>query len=366
MKNSTVYFAFLLLAISSCKKDDKNNIPFNAPKEILVAGNTPAGGQLLIMDYNGNTIKQKDLGSASIFQRWVFNGQIRYSYLETDASGALPGVGYIPGTVVILDTALNEVKRLRLLPYQDHDPLKDALDSHEFILINDDHYIAQAYYEKVVSNIPASLNPASGCKVIVPIIQEVQGGKVIWEWDASDHPEFYDISVEGNQFSNATINHDYIHLNSMFIDPRDNNLICSFRNLDQVVKLNRITGKVMWKLGGKNSDFPLTADQKFIRQHHATLTDNNQTLLIYDNGDYNLRPATRVVEFKLDEINKTVTGFKSFPVPYFGQFRGSVQKTDSSYFIGSGGTRFYEINYNTGQISINKILPYISYRALRY
>src|SRR6185436_20143917 len=96
----------------------------------------------------------------------------------------------------------------------------------------------------------------------IPIAIGIINGVVIWQWDGTDYPEFYSTSVETNDFTNLSKTQDYMHMNSMTIDPRDNNLICSFRNLNQVVKLNRITGNVMWKLGGKNSDFPLTASQK--------------------------------------------------------------------------------------------------------
>lgn len=373
MKNLSTYLFILSIVIiiflSACHKTDSLTPVFFAPKQILASPSIANKGLLLIMDYNGNITTQKYTSlPAANFQRWVFGDQMRYTYLESDTSGNLKGVGYIPGSVVLMDTNLNVIKKMRLLPYNDHEPLMNALDGHDFLLIDDNHYIGQAYIEKTVTNIPGTLNPTTGCKVIIPIIQEVQNGNIIFEWDASNYPEFYTTSVEGNKFQDNMVTHDYMHLNSLYIDPRDGNLICSFRNMDQVVKINRKTGNIMWRLGGKNSDFPLSSDQRFVRQHNVTLTDNNQTLLMYDNGDINLRPYTRILEFKLDEINKKLVGYKAFNLPnkMFFQFRGSVQKTDSSYFIGSGEVKYMEINYNTGQIILDKDLSSLSYRVLRY
>lgn len=369
MKNNirTVYLLTLLvLYLIACKKKDTQPEIFIAPKEIIATSSAAGKGVLIRMDYAGNIITQKNDVAPFNFQRWYVGGNIRYTYLEEDTALGIQAVGYIPGSAIVLDSSLKQIRRFRLLPHPDHNPLIDALDGHEFILINDDHYIAEAYYEKVVTNIPDSLHPVAGCKVVTPIIQEVENGKIIWEWDGSIYPEFYGTSVEGNKFTDNTVAHDYIHLNSMYIDPTDNNLICSFRNLDQIVKLNRKTGDVIWRLGGKNSDFPLTPAQKFVRQHHATLADNNQTVLLYDNGDYVIRPSSRVLEFKLDQSNKKINSFKGLNLPFFGAFRGSIQKTDSSYFIGSGEVKYYEINYTTGKIILDRDLPAISYRVLRY
>ncbi|WP_431212004.1 aryl-sulfate sulfotransferase [Puia sp. P3] len=180
---------------------------------------------------------------------------------------------------------------------------------------------------------------------------------------------FYANSVEGNNFSDGTNAQDYMHMNGMFIDPKDNNLVCSFRNQDQIIKINRQTNSIVWRLGGKNGDFRLFSDQIFLRQHNPSLADNNQTLMIFDNGDATLRPESRVLELQLDEANKKIAAFKSFSIPEpFTAFMGSVQKHGDEYFIG-GGTANYmlEVNYVTGQ-KIKEFTggQYSSYRAYSY
>jgi hypothetical protein len=124
----------------------------------------------------------------------------------------------------------------------------------------------------------------------------------------------------------------------------------------------------MWRLGGANSDFALTPDMVFLRQHHATLTDSNQTLLLFDDGVIPTRPYSRICEFRLDEVNKVVTGFKFFNIPEpFTDFTGSVQKIGDDYFIGGGTARYLlDINYNTGQKVIEFQGNLASYRAFKY
>jgi arylsulfate sulfotransferase len=333
----------------------------------------PTSGIIAIYDKSGNMMKQIDIGSTSMdFKKWVLaDGKVRYSYLKFDKNVPhMAGVGYNAGDIIILDQDFQEIKKITLLPHADRTAAdNNALDGHDFILISDTHYIAMAYFEKKVNNIPSILDPTPNCRVAAPIIQEVENGKVIWEWDGTNEPELYETSVELNNFSTGTTPQDYAHLNAMYIDPKDNNLVLSFRNMNQILKLERNTNKILWRLGGKNSDFPITTEQKFLRQHDAHFLADGKTIILFDNGDLKERPYTRIVEFTLDEKNKKITNYKSMYLPdrSFTQFMGSVIKTDSTYFIGCGGDpRVMEVNLATGQKIFEQKLALPSYRAYRY
>ena len=325
-------------------------------------------GKLVIIDLSGNIILEKPInGIASDFRQWKIDGHTWYSYLVYDrnACQVMAALGS-SRHAVILDSALREIRQIHLMPFNDiTTSKKQDLDHHDFILLSLDHYITIASYPKIVHNIPRTLSGAAYSNVAVPVIQEVKNGAVVWQWDASDYPEFYNTSVRGNDFSNTAKVQDYMHINSIFLDPRDGNLIVSFHNLDQVVKINRPTGDIIWRLGGKNSDFPMTADTKFYNQHNATLTDNNQTLLILDNGEKNKRPYSRVLEFKLNENSKYITSFKSYDIPgKFIENQGSVQKIGGDYFICGGDANYFlRNNAATGAKKIKMDYNCSSYRS---
>ena len=166
------------------------------------------------------------------------------------------------------------------------------------------------------------------------------------------------MSEEYNTFSeeNETAL-DYIHINTITIDPSDNNFICSFRNTDSVIKLDRESGEIIWILGGKYDDFGLTEEQLFSRQHHARVTEDGY-LTIYDNGVEN--EDSRAIKIKIDEKNKTVVDFKEYDVDDYYKYTGSVQELDSDnevYLIGLGtqpGVNqdlvAMEKNYSTGEV----------------
>lgn len=304
------------------------------------------------------------------FQQWNIHGQTRYTYFQTEGDYLLDGIaGTELGYQEICDSALNILNTVKLSSYGEIDnTVQDKTDTHEFILIGDNHYIQETYYEKTPANIPDSLHPAQDVKILACIIQEVNNGQVVFQWDGSDYPEFYGASVENNNFADNSAAHDYMHLNSICIDSSDNNLIVSFRNLDEIVKINRQTGQIMWRLGGNRSDFPLAADEVFLRQHYARLTDQGKTLIMVDNGLDSVRPYSRILEFQLNETAKTIDGFSAFRVPdQFIQFAGSVKKEGEHYFIGGGSANYaLLINYKTSQSLFRLKLNYPSYRALAY
>ncbi len=339
--------------------------------QILLAlnRNSSTDGVLLVLDKNGNILKEKDAGArADNFQKWTFNGLTYYTYLLAEGNYAIGGQGTEEGYDIICDSNLNEISRAKYLSVGNADSANDdRLDVHDFILLGPNHYMAISAHLETPSNIPDSLHPSSKVSVVACRIEEVNNGQVIFNWDGTDYPELYGESVENNNFSDSVNTLDYMHMNSLCIDPNDNNIICSFRNLNEIIKINRTTGAIMWRLGGKHSDFPLTADEQFLRQHYARFTDNGQTLIFIDNGDAILRPYSRILEFKLDENAKTVTSFKSYQVPDFIQFAGSVKKQNGYYFIGGGsGNYALQVNYSTDEVYLRINQKYASYRALKY
>lgn len=340
-----------------------------SPYAILQQNNI---GHLMIFNEKGELLQHKTApGAVFCFRRWVIDGNVRYTYIVNDVNAThIANMNQLTGYAVIADSSLNEIKRVHLKSHNDiiAGPGYVDLDVHDFILLGDDHYISMAYYPKKVNNIPAILNPSPDVQVITPILQEVKNDEVIWQWDGSTNPEFYQTSVEGNDFTNATLPQDYMHMNSMIVDPRDNNLICSYRNLDQVLKISRTTGAVLWRLGGKNSDFPISSSQYFMRQHNATLINNNNTLILFDNGEVKSRANSRILEFDISEISRNITGYRSFTIPEpFSQYMGSAQKFGDNYFIG-GGTANYalEINATTKERNIEFLSDQASYRAYKY
>ncbi len=311
-------------------------------------------GQIVIMDMSGKICFQRHLnGAVYSFRQWNLKEKIYYSYIINDPKAYhIRGIKLTAGHVVILDSAMNEIRQVHLLPHGDVVLNRNQdLDLHEFIMLSEHHYITMASYEKNVHNIPGDLKPAQNIKVAATIIQEIDNDQLVWQWDGTEHPELYAMGRDRSHFGDTTMTQDYLHLNSMALDPKDSNLICSFRSADMVMKIDRHNGNIIWKLGGNQSDFALTEEQKFQRQHHVILADNNQTLMMLDNGDGVTRHTSAVKEFRLNEKRKKVTSFKSYTiVDTFCQFMGNADKFGDHYFISGGTGKFVsEVDIKSGK-----------------
>lgn len=390
--NSVIRFSYLCIALLCCTCNktgpppgprpslpvqtdrnfytvDLNNA--NSPEgQILLALNSKSKGVIFSLDRQGALMWEKSIGvTVENLQKWVVNGKTLFTYFHSE--GTIP-LDDIPGTKLgyeyICDSALNIIDSVKLKTSGLIDVrVQDKLDVHEFILLGEKHYIYETYYSLAPDNIPDSLHPAPGVKVAACVIQEVVDGKVVFQWNGADFPELYASSREDNNFGDSSHTHDYMHLNSICVDQLDNNLIVSFRNMDQIVKISRETGKILWRLGGTQSDFAQNTDQLFFRQHYVRQMDNH-SLIFLDNGLQGVREFSRVVELQLNENSKLINSFRSFTIPdKWIQFAGSVQKAGENYFIGGGSGNFtLEVNYITGQKLLRLTQLYPSYRSLKY
>lgn len=107
-------------------------------------------------------------------------------------------------------------------------------------------------------------------------------GEVLFEWNSGDR-----IALEESDVADADagkLQPDFVHPNS--IDKNDDgNYLFSGRMTDAVYLVSGEDGKIIWRLGGKKSDFEM--DFEFSRQHHAKFVSVNATnmvLSLFNNG----------------------------------------------------------------------------------
>jgi outer membrane protein assembly factor BamB len=122
-------------------------------------------------------------------------------------------------------------------------------------------------------------------------------GEVRWKWNLLD--------VENPTRFNGKINlkENWGHANSIALDSQGNYLI-SFRDFNQVWKIDSENGKVIWKFGENGTIKPEHPSDYFIRQHSVHFNSRGE-LMMFDNGDLNIRPNSRVLSFTIDEATRT-------------------------------------------------------------
>ena len=274
------------------------------------------------------------------FRKWTLNSEEYYSYFqEVSEYSNIASGGYCSGYYAVLDNNFQVIDQVGILPSEEKDiGLTEYAEQHEFTMLDVDHYISIAYITKNPLNSHCRETLTPGSRVLAAYLQEVKNGKVVWDWISTDYPEFYDGYVETDNFQNVDYMHsiDYFHLNSVYIDPSDNNIILSARNQDAIIKISREDGHLIWILGGKNDQFGLSESKNFSRQLFATYVDNGN-LLLFDNGFND--EISRVVELKLDEEKREIQEYHEYSLGIFGKWCGSVQKLEPDravYCIGWG------------------------------
>ena len=85
----------------------------------------------------------------------------------------------------------------------------------------------------------------------------------------------------------------------------------------EIIKIDRENGNVIWIMGGPTNEFTIYDDplNGVSWQHDVSRLDNGN-ILIFDNGNYHDPHLSRVVEYSIDEINKTATLVWEYQNPY--------------------------------------------------
>lgn len=186
-------------------------------------------------------------------------------------------------------------------------------DGHEF-LISPQNTALIPIYSNVTADESSVGGPVKGT-VQEGVVQEIDipTGNVLFEWHSLDHVPLTESYMPVPTTAGAA--YDYFHINSISVDT-DGNLIISSRHTWTLYKVNRTTGAVMWRLGGKKSDFALGAGLPFAWQHNAVVVDAS-TIRIFDNESDGapVLPASRVIWVKHDDVAMTASVVESLQHP---------------------------------------------------
>jgi Arylsulfotransferase (ASST) len=165
---------------------------------------------------------------------------------------------------------------------------------------------------------------------------DIRTGRVLFEWHSVGHVALLESYYRLPRAPDKT--YDYFHINTVELD-RDGNYLISARNTHAIYKISRKTGKVLWRLGGKRSDFQLGRGVRFGWQHDFRRQANG-TFTMFDNeAAPKLRKQSRGLVLRVDERHRTVTLLHSFvhTPPIVAVDQGNMQKlANGNYLVGWG------------------------------
>jgi len=199
----------------------------------------------------------------------------------------------------VMDSSYNLIDTLQMKNGQ-------TADIHELIITKNNHALMMDYDLQPIAMDTVIQGGNPNANVLGLVIQELDENKnVVFQWRSWDHFKITDATYDVN-LTNATI--DYVHGNAIEVD-NDGNILISSRNLDEITKISRETGDIIWRMGGeycKNNQFTFINDPVGFSHQHDIRRLPNGNITLFDNGNLHSPKYSRAVEYQIDEVNKLV------------------------------------------------------------
>lgn len=255
-------------------------------------------------------------------------------------------------------------------------------DIHEFQIFPDGHSLLVGLDYETVDMTVYDSSYSSHATVIGAILQELDASKnVIFEWRSWDYIDVTEALHEALFYSFI----DYVHANSIELDT-DGNILLSCRHLDQVIKINRNTGDIIWRLGGIKNEFTFINDPYGFNYQHDVRRIANGHLTLFDNGNYHPEKISFAKEYALDEVNKKATLVWSYHHPFIGNkpvigyAMGNVQRLPNGNtlinwgsiyngVLGEGSPNVTEVDAHDSivwEMTLDPTYRNVTYRAHRF
>ena len=268
--------------------------------------------------------------------------------------------GWGDGEYLIFDSSYRELARFR-----PGNGLNG--DHHEFLITERDSALFTVYRA-----LPMDLSSFGGppeATVMDGVVQEldIETGEVLFEWHSLDHVGLGESTSGPGSDQNEP--YDYFHLNSIAEDV-DGGLLIGARKTSTVYKVDRKTGQILWRLGGKRSDFEMDSKARFAFQHDARRHPDG-TVTLFDNRGETMDEPSRGIRLSLNEQSMTATLLREYVIPErpFATFQGNVQDLpDGNVFVGWGSAPYVSEHDRVGKLHFEARFPgeVESYRVFRF
>ncbi len=187
------------------------------------------------------------------------------------------------------------------------------------------------------------------------------------KWRSLDHVRI----TESHETPRRNHPFDYFHVNSVGFDS-DGHLLVSARNTWAIYKIHRRTGRVIWRLGGKRSDFAMGRGTTFAFQHDARSHANGRLISLFDNGPVrNGGRHSRALMLALDKRRMRATLARQIrhTPPLFARITGNTQVLPNGNVLVCWGNTGYFTEYgNDNRARFDARLPRggQNYRVYRF
>src|SRR5215218_8946631 len=331
---------------------------FVSPKKVFGARPRPGlQSGPLIVDERGEPVwfTPLDRGNVTDFRVQQYQGRPVLTWWQ---GRQVLGTG--EGVIQIADTSYRPVKQVR-------GGNGYELDFHE-TTITPQGTLLGLVYNPVARDLRSVGGPRDG-RVVDAIVQEIEiaTGLVLFEWHSLGNVPLRASHAPVPKAAGSL--YDYFHVNSVAV-ANDGNLLVSGREVWSVLKIDRKTGRILSRLGGKDSDYRMAGASQFAYQHDVRQQDDG-TFTIFDNeAAPRVRDRSRALVLSVDDAARTAQIKSAFahPTRLLAGTQGNVQRlADGHLFVGWGSQGYFTEFGPTGDVLFDARLARGSdtYRAYR-
>lgn len=312
------YFLFLGLLISCVHRAELSvdEVPSELPKIEVLINKEPFDGYLFLRSITSGT-------------QFMINSKGRVIwYQQSDTILPIEFTPYKHSYLSLYNNKLNK-EHLHEITYEGDTLLNLSFGEngydrhlHHEIIKDDNNDILALTYEVINIDLSSVGGKQNDTLKTNGIIKLSRTGKKLWSWiptqvlDPITFPEINKYKM------------DWGHANALMID-EDGNYLISWRDFNQIWKINSKTGGILWKYGAQQTEHP---EDRFYQQHSINRNMDGD-YMVFDNGMDSIRKYSRAVMF--NKFGDTIHNTHSIDLAdsLFTTKKGSVYQFEKDRFL---------------------------------
>ncbi len=273
---------------------------------------------IAIIDNYGTPVFFRKMNSLTPSMRLLKDGRIAYIHGR-------------PRKLYFLDSMLHVCDTLNVQGFRP--------DGHDWAVSDEGHFLLMGKHKWTydMSQLVEGGNPEA--EIVDLIIQEFdEEYNLLYTWNSADHFEITDGNEKSDYLDFTEEQIDYVHANAVTTDS-DTSFLISSRHMDEITKVDRRTGEIIWRLGGKRNQFEFLNDSIGFSHQHSIRKLKNGNMLLFDNGNLHSEKISSAVEYQLNEENRTIKQIKRYYHDSLGYSNhgGAVQGLENGNVIACWG-----------------------------
>ncbi|MEP3386736.1 MAG: aryl-sulfate sulfotransferase [Reichenbachiella sp.] len=249
-------------------------------------------GIIYLIDQDGDVVWYQSVPKQPKLSHWTDKDRVLVLY------GAAKHRNSSGDQIVEYDLLGNELFHLDL------SKLNEPLEAHHEVRYNEEGNLLALVYEFQKHDLSKVGGSPDQQVMGDKIVKMDTTGQVLWSWSIFD---YLNPALDSTILKTAE---DWSHANSLSID-QDGNYLISFRNFNQVWKIDAQSGDVFWKLG-EGGNIAVDSSGYFYGQHAFHINPEG-SYQVFDNG--RKERQTRIVTYQIEESNKTADIKKIIELP---------------------------------------------------